>query len=162
MRDGAVIADDIAREGSRLGVTQAAQILHDLLQGPIVGANPRPSIALAPASSFLTNDREQLLFGRQRQAESCSEALHLGRQLERMRHQDDGGRHGRFVQCNILEQAHQLWLVQVRMQVAEHIEVRPNVLLHPLERHLRRAAFLAALQLTPKPRCRSPSVADQT
>gem|GEM_PF-4617617 len=36
------------------------------------------------------------------------------------------------------------------MQIAEDVQVRPGIVLHQFQRHVRRAAFLAALQLAAK------------
>ena len=126
--DRAVIADHVARQRACLGMAEAAQVLHHLLQGAVVGTHACAAIAFAPTRRLVTHDAQQLVFRRQRKTETSRETLYFGRQLERMRHQHQrrlvrGLAHGDF-----LEQAHQPGVViEEGMQVAHHVEVRLQI-----------------------------------
>ncbi|MNE01796.1 hypothetical protein D3C80_942480 [compost metagenome] len=146
--DRAVVADHVARQQTRLGVGQAAQVLHHLLQGAVVGAHPHAVVALAPALRLLADDGQQLVLAGQRQAEARGQALQLGRQLERMGHQHQGRPLVARRHRHLLEQAHQTRAVgQERMQVAEHVEIGLRVGLDQAQRHLRLATVALAQRL---------------
>ena len=137
-------------------MAEATQVLYHLLQGTVVGTHAHAPVALAPARRLVTHDAQQFVFRRQRQAEASGEALHFGRQFERMRHQHQRRRMRRLAHGNFLEQTHQPRIVlEKRMQVAHHVQVRLRIGLDHAQRRFRlhgrrlidrRAAEAQALQ----------------
>ncbi|MNN00405.1 hypothetical protein D3C81_1129940 [compost metagenome] len=143
--DGTVVTDHVARQRASLAVAHAAQVLHHLLQGAVVGAHPGAAIAFAPARRFLADDTEQLILTGQCQVEARGITLHFRRQLEGVGNQHQGRLvvalgHGHF-----LEQAHHPGIVgEEGMQVAQHVKVRLRISLDQLERRFRLAAVALA------------------
>ena len=98
-----VITDHPPRQRPRLGVAHTAQVLHHLLQGAVVGAHPRATIALTPARGLVAHDGQQFLLGGQRQSKMRGITLHLGRQLKGMGDQHQGRFVRAFSQGDFLE-----------------------------------------------------------
>ena len=62
-----------------IAMSEAAQVLHHLLQGAVVGTHAYAAIAFAPTRRFVTHDAQQFVFRRQRETETCRETLHFSR-----------------------------------------------------------------------------------
>ena len=119
-------------------MAHAAQVLHHLLQGTVVGAYSCAAIEFAPTRGFVADEGQQLLFAGQGQSEACGIALHFGGQLEAVGHQHQSRLVAGLAHGNFLEQTHQRGVIRhKRMQIAHHVQIGLRVMLDQLERGLR-------------------------